>query len=192
MLSSFSLKAGVYMHVWECLLWPALPCFPTPRHRCGGSVRRSGSKGRRLHLELCRTEEFLERNSLSSVQFFNFRRYQCSTHMCGCGVVNKHFSWSGDGLERAALISNIIYLLYHCVRDSHAQTQTHAVTEILQFIPSRTNDQPHSLSPRLSSPFVLPSFPKNQWSVLSPKAVFVQYSSKVEGKKAHLTLPEFS
>lgn len=61
-----------------------------------------------------------------------------------CGVVNKLFSWSGDSLERAALVSNIIYSLDPCER--HTNTHTHTVTEISKFIPSRASDQPHSLA----------------------------------------------
>lgn len=88
-------------------------------------------------------------------------------------IVNKHFSWSWGGLWRAALISNIIYLLIPRVGYTHTQTDT--VTEILPILPSRSDDQPHSFF--LFSPTLFLS-PEIDGVFCHPTLHFMQYSSE--------------
>lgn len=56
------------------------------------------------------------------------------------------------------------HLFINPLYEMHTHRQ---VTEILQILPSHSDDQPHSLFS--SHP---PSFPRNRWSVLSPNAAF--------------------
>lgn len=68
---------------------------------------------------------------------------------------------------------------------THAVTNVHAETDILQFISSRTDNQPHSLilhPPRPRSPSALPSF-RIDGVFCHPMLRFMQYSSKGRKKK---------
>lgn len=89
--------------------------------------------------------------------------------MCVCRIVNKHFSWSGDGLWRAALISNIIYLLVPCVGHTH----THSHSDSLFHHAPTINLIPSSFSPPLPL-----SFLEIDGVFCHPMLCFMQYSSK--------------
>lgn len=108
--------------------------------------------------------------------------------VCACLIVNKHFSSSADGLWRAALISNIIYLLVPCVGHTHIHTyresQTHM--EWQKFCSLFHHAPTINLIPS-SFPFyplpqsLPPSFLEIDGGFCHPMLHFVQYSS--EGKK---------
>lgn len=177
MLSSFSHKAGVYMHVWECLLWPALPCFPSCRHWCGGRVRRSVRQGRRTHSN--RGVPGKERIQFSSV-FRRFRRCRCSVHVCVWSCKQALLMKWGWSRESCSHFKHHLFITPLCAR----LTRRHKHMRWQKFCSLFHHAPAINLIP-FPPPLSFLSSLKINGVFCHPKLCFVQYSSKVgEGEGA--------
>lgn len=124
--------------------------------RMQGVIRRPLSGN--THLD--RTDMFLERRA--TVYYSALVTINVCECVCVCVIVNKHFSSSVDGLWRAALISNIIYLLVPCMGHTHTHSHKHTWIDrnsaVYSITHQRSTSFPHpSLCTPSFNPFLLPS-----------------------------------